>query len=191
MCQILVVAHGIFSCGKQTQLWHVGSSSLTRNWTWAPCIESLSHWTTREVPTSPIAKSNTCTCLLHNYTPHLTNELQFINFFRSIHLHWAPAPMWQALGEVLRTGLRSRHVSSKTHCCHQALLLPALHSRHCLCTHACSSTETSSLLISANVRFSSPLKTLLKCRLPTCAPHVEIASGSPGRSALHRRLEDL
>ena len=32
--------------------WHVGSSSLTRDWTWAPCIGSwsFSHWTTREVP---------------------------------------------------------------------------------------------------------------------------------------------
>ena len=33
----------------QTQLRHVGSSSLIRDQTQAPCIGSLSHWTTREV----------------------------------------------------------------------------------------------------------------------------------------------
>ena len=42
LCWVLVVAHGIFSCGL-----HVGSSSLTRDWTQAPCIgstESLATW---------------------------------------------------------------------------------------------------------------------------------------------------
>ena len=39
------------SC-RISQLWHVGSSSLIRDWTWAPCIgvQNLSHWTNREVP---------------------------------------------------------------------------------------------------------------------------------------------
>ena len=38
-----------------SSLWHVGSSSLTRGWTQAPCIEraSLSHWATREVQVCP------------------------------------------------------------------------------------------------------------------------------------------
>ena len=33
-------------------MWHVGSSSLTRDQTWAPSlgVRCLSHWTTREVP---------------------------------------------------------------------------------------------------------------------------------------------
>ena len=35
-------------CGMQTQLQHVGSSSLTRDRTIAPCIGT--YWTTREVP---------------------------------------------------------------------------------------------------------------------------------------------
>ena len=38
--QVLVAAHGIFSCAMQTlELCHVGSRSLTRDQTWAPCIE--------------------------------------------------------------------------------------------------------------------------------------------------------
>ena len=39
------------SC-RISQLRHVGSSSLIRGWTWAPCIgvQNLSHWTIREVP---------------------------------------------------------------------------------------------------------------------------------------------
>ena len=34
------------------KLWHMRSSSLTRNWAWPPAwgTQSLSHWTTREVP---------------------------------------------------------------------------------------------------------------------------------------------
>ena len=39
----------LFGCSG-SQLQHVGSSSLTRDQTWAPCTQSLSHWTTREVP---------------------------------------------------------------------------------------------------------------------------------------------
>ena len=42
------VAHRIFSCSL-----HMGSCSLTRDRTQAPCIgssESCSHWTTRELP---------------------------------------------------------------------------------------------------------------------------------------------
>ena len=36
---------------QSSLLWHVGSSSLTRDQTWAPCTGSwsLSHWTTWEV----------------------------------------------------------------------------------------------------------------------------------------------
>lgn len=35
-----------------SSLWHVESSSLTRDQTWAPCVGSrvLSHWTARQVP---------------------------------------------------------------------------------------------------------------------------------------------
>ena len=33
---IFVAACGIFSCGSRTQVWHVGSSSLTRDQAWAP-----------------------------------------------------------------------------------------------------------------------------------------------------------
>ena len=40
LCQVLV-ASGIFSCSMwDLQLRHVGSSSLTRDQTWAPCIGS-------------------------------------------------------------------------------------------------------------------------------------------------------
>ena len=51
---VLVAALGIFSlhCGMQNlSLWHVGSSSPTRDQTQAPCIgaRSLSYWTTKEV----------------------------------------------------------------------------------------------------------------------------------------------
>ena len=35
---------------QQQQLRHVGSSFLTRDQTWALGSQSLSHWTTREVP---------------------------------------------------------------------------------------------------------------------------------------------
>ena len=39
LCWVLVVAHGIFSCGMLDIQWeHVGSSSLIRDQTWAPCI---------------------------------------------------------------------------------------------------------------------------------------------------------
>ena len=56
LCRDLVAAQGIFvatcrifSCGMWdlqlqhvgSQLWHVGSSSLTRDETWAPCIGSV------------------------------------------------------------------------------------------------------------------------------------------------------
>ena len=49
LCWALVMAFGIFnlccsirifSCGMQTQLWHVGSSSLTRDQSSVPCIGS-------------------------------------------------------------------------------------------------------------------------------------------------------
>ena len=45
----------LFGCAG-SQLWHVGSSSLTEDWTCASCIVSanLSHWTTRKVPWSGI-----------------------------------------------------------------------------------------------------------------------------------------
>ena len=48
---VLVAACGLFSCSMRTQLWHVGSSSLTRDHI-RPALEvqRLSHWTTREVP---------------------------------------------------------------------------------------------------------------------------------------------
>ena len=37
---------------QDLQLWHVGSSSLTRDQTWAPALgaKSFSHWTTRGSP---------------------------------------------------------------------------------------------------------------------------------------------
>ena len=37
---------------QQQHLRHVGSSFLTRDQTWAPALgsQSLSHWTTKEVP---------------------------------------------------------------------------------------------------------------------------------------------
>ena len=40
----------LFGCSR-SQLWHMGPSSSTRDWSWAPCIGSvtLSHWITREV----------------------------------------------------------------------------------------------------------------------------------------------
>ena len=43
------MAHGSSS---HRLLWHVGSSSLTRDHTHVPCIawQILNHWTTREVP---------------------------------------------------------------------------------------------------------------------------------------------
>ena len=49
---ISVAACGIFSYGMQSQLRHVGPSSLTRDRTWAPALgmQSLSHRTIREVP---------------------------------------------------------------------------------------------------------------------------------------------
>ena len=42
LCQVLVAACGIFSCGMRTLScgMHAGSSSLTRDWTPSPCIES-------------------------------------------------------------------------------------------------------------------------------------------------------
>ena len=54
LCWVLVAALGIFSlhCGMQIlSLWHVGSSSPTRDQTQAPCIgaQSLSYWTTKKV----------------------------------------------------------------------------------------------------------------------------------------------
>ena len=50
---VLVVARRIFSCGMRTlSCSSVGSSSLTRDWTWALALgtQSLSHWTTGKVP---------------------------------------------------------------------------------------------------------------------------------------------
>ena len=55
MCQVLVLAHGIFNlhCSMQ-DLWsqHVGSRFLTGDQTGSPCMRawSLSRWTTKEVP---------------------------------------------------------------------------------------------------------------------------------------------
>ena len=46
-CGLLVAACRLLSCGMCA-----GSSSPTRDWTWAPALgqQSLAHWTTREVP---------------------------------------------------------------------------------------------------------------------------------------------
>ena len=41
----------LFSCGMQTWLWHVGSSSLTVDWTPGPM-----HWERRVLPTGPPGK---------------------------------------------------------------------------------------------------------------------------------------
>ena len=56
LCWVLVVAHRLcdLHCGVWgLQLQHVRSSSLNRDWTWAPSVgsgeSSLSHWATREV----------------------------------------------------------------------------------------------------------------------------------------------
>ena len=50
--QVLVAPWGIFFFFFFSQLQHVGSSFLTRDWTQAPALGvwSLSHWTTKEVP---------------------------------------------------------------------------------------------------------------------------------------------
>ena len=42
LLRVLVAECGIFSCGMQTLSCstHAGSSSLTRDRTWAPCIDS-------------------------------------------------------------------------------------------------------------------------------------------------------
>ena len=55
----------------QTQLQYVGSSSLTKDWTWALAlgVRSLSHWTTREVPEG--ASFKTLSCLLEHSLTHL------------------------------------------------------------------------------------------------------------------------
>ena len=52
MPAILVVAGEMVVFNMQTQLQHVGSSSLTRDQTQAPAlgVQSLSRWTTREAP---------------------------------------------------------------------------------------------------------------------------------------------
>ena len=50
-CVFFILIFSLFSC-TGFYLWHVGSSSLTKNWTWAPALRAhdLSHWTSREVP---------------------------------------------------------------------------------------------------------------------------------------------
>ena len=63
---LYLVAPGL-SCGTQgLYLQHAGSSSLTRGWTWDPGIgmQSLSHWTTREVPRED------CVDLMGRTVPH-------------------------------------------------------------------------------------------------------------------------
>ena len=56
LCRVLVAAGRLLSHGMQTLScsMHVGSSSLSRDRTWAPCIgaRSLIHCATREVPLS-------------------------------------------------------------------------------------------------------------------------------------------
>lgn len=49
---VLVAACGLLSCGMRTQLWHVGSSSLTGTEPGALTLEvqNPSHWTTKDVP---------------------------------------------------------------------------------------------------------------------------------------------
>ena len=50
---LFIWPHSVLTEARRiVQLWHVGSSSLTEEQTQAPCIkeQSLSHWTTREVP---------------------------------------------------------------------------------------------------------------------------------------------
>ena len=68
---ISVVACGIFSYAMQSQLRHVGPSSLTSDRTWAPAlgVQSLSHWTIREVPipTQILMKDN-------SPSPHSTSR---------------------------------------------------------------------------------------------------------------------
>ena len=50
-CVFFILIFSLFGC-TGFYLWHVGSSSLTKNWTWASALRAhdLSHWTTREVP---------------------------------------------------------------------------------------------------------------------------------------------
>ena len=59
----------------QTQVQYVGSSSLTKDWTWALAlgVRSLSHWTTREVPEGSSFK--TLSCLLEHSLTHLLTYL--------------------------------------------------------------------------------------------------------------------
>ena len=59
---------GIFGCSMRTQLWHVGSRSLTTDRTWFPSLEAqcLSHWTTREVP-----QTSDGNCLLIRWPSHI------------------------------------------------------------------------------------------------------------------------
>ena len=52
LCRVLVVTREIFSFGMWSQLWHVGSSSLTRDRTRAPL-----HWDRRVLATGPPGSS--------------------------------------------------------------------------------------------------------------------------------------
>ena len=52
---IYLVVLGLSCSMQDLSLWHVGSSSLTRARTWGPPalgVQSLSQWTTREVPSN-------------------------------------------------------------------------------------------------------------------------------------------
>ena len=82
-----------FGCTR-SQLWHVGSRSLTRNQTWAPCNGSTesNHWITREVTRVTVSwQAFGCQGSLQSpHTARVTNSTQedWHQFTEKGYLSW-------------------------------------------------------------------------------------------------------
>lgn len=85
---VLVVARGIFSvCGGiwTLQLWHVGSSSLTRNQTRSPALGAgvLATRNIKEVPSAVFWHP-----LPHLASPEIGHEILFLTHLKSVHIDY-------------------------------------------------------------------------------------------------------
>ena len=92
---IFVAGWGIF------QLQHVGSSSLIRYPSWAPCIGNVESWSLDQQGSLPFLIACTGTeIFVHVHTIHLMRIHTFSSFFSLLSLFLSPCPLFPGLSSV-------------------------------------------------------------------------------------------
>ena len=110
MFWILIAACRIFFFFFLQHMWslqNVGSSSLAKNQTRPPALEtwSLSHWTTREVPRSILKPGVNPRCRTgFQISEVVTTEMSRSNFLQNRDLRCAVSFQWKSSGECHRPG---------------------------------------------------------------------------------------